>query len=40
MNLDSAALQAEWNKNMDLWNKTIDAKNQSYGIVDKVAEER
>jgi len=34
MDLDSAALQAEWNKNMVLWNKTVDAKNQSYGVVD------
>jgi len=27
MNLDSVALKAEWNKNMVLWNKTVDAKN-------------
>jgi len=25
---------------MDLWNKTVDAKNESYGVVDKLAEER
>lgn len=39
MNLDSAALQAEWDKVMVLWNKTIDAKNGSYGVADKNAEE-
>lgn len=40
MDLDSAALQAEWDKVMVLWNKTIDAKNDSYAVVDKNAEER
>lgn len=40
--LDLAAneLKAEWDKVMILWNKTIDAKNTSYGVVDDLAKNR
>jgi len=40
LNLDSPALQAEWNKVMVLWNKTVDATNESLAVVDKNGEER